>query len=137
MKTSTTLQKLAAIRGELQNHQGHDPDLWRGFDTITRMLRNVPNDQLAQRFRDIVLSFVWLRRPSTDIEPIENGHFSTMWWLRMLVQTEAELERRVLADIDVPDVPTAEAQSYSTDALMNAAAFQDERRQFFNALHAA
>jgi hypothetical protein len=99
----TIRQKLDAVKNELHGRPDFDPDMWRMFDLTTLKLRNVPDDKLVQRYRDIAATLLWLRRPSMDHEPIARGHFSTFWWLRMLSQTEAELERRKIANIDVPD----------------------------------
>jgi hypothetical protein len=96
-------EKLDAVKNELRDLPDFDPEVWRMFDIATLKLRNVPVDVLVQRYRDIVATLLWLRRPSMDNEPITRGHYSTFWWLRMLSQTEAELERREISSIDVPE----------------------------------
>lgn len=103
-----TRQKLDAIIAELRSHAQFDPELWRLVDHATVTLRNVDAESLIQRYRDIVVSLVWLRRPSSDIEPLDNGHYSTFWWLRMLIQTEAELARRNIENVQLPDVPAVD-----------------------------
>ncbi|MGF9562960.1 hypothetical protein AAIH70_05575 [Neorhizobium sp. BT27B] len=99
----TIREKLDVIRNELGGRPEFDPEMWKMLDLTTLKLRNVHGDKLVQRYRDIVTTLLWLRRPSMDNEPISQSHFSTVWWLRMLAQTEAELERRKITDIDVSE----------------------------------
>ena len=82
-----------------------DEVLWRFLDSQTMNLRNVSPRDLGERWAGLAKNILYLLGAARDVSPIERRGFSSWWWLRSLVQTEAELERRSLLRPAVPDVP--------------------------------
>jgi len=99
----------AAVRfGELVGQRRQDPrcdvELWRLMDHQTGTLRNLSNDDLAERWRGIAKNILYLVGPSRDVDGLDANAFSSWWWLQKLIHTEFELERRSLPNPDVPDI---------------------------------
>lgn len=104
----------AAVRfGELVGQRRQDSrcdvELWRLMDHQSGTLRDLTNDDLAERWRGIAKNILYLVGPSRDVDGLNANAFSSWWWLQKLIHTEFELERRSLPKPNVPDIPCPSA----------------------------
>jgi hypothetical protein len=90
---------------ERRHGPNFDEQLWRLLDTRSMNLRNLSLEDLEERWVGLTKNVLYLVGPGRDMSSIERRGFSSWWWLRSLVQTEAELERRGAPRPAVPDVP--------------------------------
>jgi hypothetical protein len=99
-------ERLRNLIDERRQDPRCDVELWRLMDHQSRTLRNLSNDDLAERWRGIAKNILYLIGPSRDLDGLEANGFSSWWWLQKLIHTEFELERRSLPNPDVPNVPS-------------------------------
>jgi hypothetical protein len=100
-------KRLTILIEERRSDPRFDEELWRFVDKRTLNLRNLDAGTLAERSITISSAMLWLLGSERDREPIEAGYWSSWWWLRCWIQTEAELERRKLNRPTPQDVEAA------------------------------
>lgn len=85
-----------AIRSFAGNLPGYDPDLWEIHYQVSRYLRNVREDHLAIRYKDILRNMRALINRERDKIPVQS-FLSSWYWFRKEHQTRLEFALRGLS----------------------------------------
>lgn len=78
-----------ALTSWKQNEHDYEPEFWGFQYEIYRYLRNVEDDKLDERYREIHRNLVILARPERHVIPI-NSFLSSWYWYRKEHQTRYE-----------------------------------------------
>ena len=84
-----------ALKSWNQNEHDYEPEFWEFQYEIYQYLKNIDNDKLTQRYRDIHRNFHVLVRPERDVIPV-NSFLSSWYWYRKEHQTRYEFFLRSL-----------------------------------------
>src|SRR3989304_297787 len=78
-----------ALKSWNQNEHDYEPEFWEFRYEIYRYLKNVADDKLDERYRDLHRNFCILVRPELHVIPV-NSFLSSWYWYRKEHQTRYE-----------------------------------------------
>lgn len=89
------LPKPSVLKSHGQNEQNYEPEFWDFQYDSYRYLKDIPDDKLEERYRNIHRNFCLLVRPEHHVIPI-NCFLSSWYWYRKEYQTRYEFSLRNL-----------------------------------------
>lgn len=89
LKLPEQLPTPGALKSWHQNEHDYEPEFWEFRYEIYRYLKNIDNDKLAERYKDICRNFYVLVRPERNVIPV-NSFLSSWYWYRKEHQTRYE-----------------------------------------------
>lgn len=89
LKLPEQLPTPSALKSWGQNEHNYEPEFWEFQYEIGRYLKNVGDDKLDERYRDLHRNFCILVRPERHVIPI-NSFLSSWYWYRKEHQTRYE-----------------------------------------------
>ncbi len=110
LKLPDELPAISALRSWGQSTDSYKPETWEMEYQVARFLKNVDDDALAQRYKDICRNFTVLARKESNVIPI-NTFLSSWYWYRKehLTRYEIMLRRNSLPTIP----PTQRSEVYA------------------------
>lgn len=78
-----------ALKSWKQNEHNYEPEFWEFQYEVYRYLKNIADDKLDERYRDLHRNFCILVRPERHVIPV-NSFLSSWYWYRKEHQTRYE-----------------------------------------------